>query len=231
MDAKAQQLTNDLNGALDAINAQTYTRIAPSCARVSTMTITARLNVDKVCRDSMAIAVSLMDGTGPLSSSKASRKRKPPSVFYNQFSCCHGTKSIKVFKNGRMHVTGCTSPVQFLEVASAVCTLMTEVAGISACDGSASVRVLDFDVHMINMNFGVGTPLYLQDLLTKCASRGFIASYDADTYPGLNVKMPINDRHVTALVFKSGKIIITGAKRVADIVQAHRMITSMLDGG
>lgn len=230
---KAHDLTLQLDGALGRINARSYAHLAPTRAALSTMTITAASNVKRVCKDSMQIALSLVDGDGPLSASaEGKRKRKKAAVFYNQVTIRHGTKSVKVFNNGSMHVTGCTTPGQFLGVAAAVCALMGDTAGLVPENGDAEVRVVDFEVQMINLNFGAGRQLYLQGLCDACASLGYTASYDADVYPGLNLKLPVAGQpgqRVTVLVFRSGKIIITGAKTAAQLEEAHGVITGVLD--
>lgn len=229
--AKAVVLAADLEGALARINARTFQTLAPSVASVSTITITSTLNVRKVCRDSVQIALSLVEGSGPLTASDpkpGKRKRESSgSVFFNQVTLRHGTKSIKLFNNGSMHITGCTSPTEFIEVSSAVCALMEYTAGIEGEDGPVSVQ--DFDIQMINMNFGAGRTLYLQALRDTCVSQGLSASYDPDTYPGLNVKLPIGERRVTVLLFKSGRVIVTGAKTAAELEEAHARITDVLD--
>ena len=224
---KARALTWQLDRTLRAIN-----RRGCGKAKVSTMTVTARLNTSKVCRESLAIALSLVDGDGALSATKKrtnkkSCKRKPRAEFYNQITMYHGTKSLKIFRNGRMHVTGCASPMQFLDVASAACKMIQDTAGVIAEDGG-NVGVVDFNIEMINLNFEAPTPLFLQELNRTCASMGYTASYDADTYPGLNVKIPAGDRHVTALLFKSGKVIITGAKTPEELDAAHCKIVELL---
>ena len=227
---KASKVAHELEQAMATINGRTFAAMQPSRASISTMTITATLNVKRVCRESLMIAMSLVEGSGPLTeTAKKSHKRKQatPAVFYNQITVRHGTKSVKVFNNGSIHVTGCTSPTEFLSVASAVCKMMGEVAGIETVDGSA-VCVTGFEIQMINMNFGAGKQLYLQGLRDTCASLGYVASYDADVYPGLNIKLPVGDRRVTVLIFRSGKIIITGAKSAADLEEAHRMITEVV---
>lgn len=230
--ALVDQLSGEIDAALVRINSRPYAQLQPTPATISTMTVTATLNVSRVCRDSMAIALSVVDGDGPLTvSSKhaAKRRKRPSSVFFNQITMRHGTKSVKVFYNGSMHVTGCTSLAEFWKVATAVCAFMGDVAGIETTDKTGAVCIQHFNVQMINMNFGAGKGLFLQELRDTCASLGYIASYDSDTYPGLNIKLPVGDRRITVLMFKSGKVIITGAKTADELDRAHAMITKVLD--
>ena len=212
------------------MNSCQYVGLRPSPATLSTMTITGTTNLSRVCRDSILIALSLVEGQSPLTEVRSKpRKRKQSTAFYNQLTMCHGSKSVKVFNNGSMHVTGCTSPTEFVDIATTVCALMGEVAGLESSDGSEGIFLTDFCIQMINLNFAAGTHIYLQRLRDVCASMGFVASYDADVYPGLNVKLPVDGQRVTVLIFRSGKIIITGAKKSSHLQQAHEIITRILD--
>lgn len=228
VEQRARALSDELDRAVGRMNGKRFQHLRPSRASISTMTITASLNVKRVCKDSMVIALSLVDGDGPLTTAKT-HKRKRTAVFFNQITLRHGTKSVKVFYNGSMHVTGCTSPMQFADIAAAVCAFMANVAGVETAQGDSNVRVKGFDIQMINMNFGAGAQLHLQSLRDTCTARGYTASYDSDMYPGLNIKVPVGARHATILMFKSGKVIVTGTKSVEELEQAHTLITDLLD--
>ena len=232
LEEKVRACQSDLTAALRNINSRKFRVLKPTAAAVSTITITSALNVKKVCRDSMLIALSLIDGDGALSSGESrKRKRKRTAEFFNQVTMRHGTKSIKVFGNGSMHFTGCTSLQQFAHIAEEVCAMLRDVAGIEATDGMEDLHLVDFCIQMINLNFGAGRSLHLQGLRDRCTELGYVASYDADMYPGLNVKVPVGERRVTVLLFKSGKVIITGAKTPSELEQAYVMITDVLDQG
>lgn len=225
---QARALDHELEQAVGRINARTFQRLQPTRASISTMTITASLNVKRVCKDSMVIALSLVDGDGPLTTAKT-YKRKRTAMFYNQITLRHGTKSVKVFNNGSMHVTGCTSPMQFVDIASAVCAFMGKTAGVETVDGDFDVRVRSFDIQMINLNFSAGALLHLQRLRDRCVESGLVASYDSDMYPGLNIKVPVGNRTATVLMFRSGKVIVTGSKTAHELESVHGLITDMLD--
>ena len=50
-------------------------------------------------------------------------------------------------------------------------------------------------------------------------------------YPGINVKIPSNfevDKNVSLLIFRSGSIIITGAKNAKDILDSYLFITETI---
>jgi TATA-box binding protein (TBP) (component of TFIID and TFIIIB) len=227
---------SELDDTLRRINIKRYSDMVCTPASVTAMTITAKLNVKAVCRDTVAIALSMVEGDGPLSSTKTKkvetrsrRKRAGSGAFYNQFTMYYGSKSVKVFRNGSVHVTGCQSPREFVRVTKAVCNLIQDIGGIEPEEGGR-LTVSDVAVRMINMNFGIDRRLHLRALCDVCVAAGFTARYDADVYPGLNVKLPIGGRVITVLLFKSGKVIITGARTAQELECAHAMITSLVAG-
>lgn len=227
---RARGLQHDIAGALATMTSCEYTELRPTPPTLSTMTITGTTTLMRVCRASILIALSLVEGESPLTEVKSKpRKRKQSTAFYNQITICHGRKSVKVFNNGSMHITGCTSPTEFVDVASTVCALLGDVAGLESKAGTEGIHLTDFSIQMINLNFAAGTHVYLKRLRDVCTSMGFVASYDADVYPGLNVKLPVDGQRVTVLIFRSGKIIITGAKKSCHLQQAHEIITRVLD--
>lgn len=217
-----------LASALRAMNTGTYNVLTPSPTAVSTMTVTAQLNVSSVCRDKLLVAVGWMEGEGPLTAERKPTRptsRPPKPDFNNQTTVRYGSKSIKMFRNGSVHVTGCKSMADFVQAVSAVCDAMTQ-AGIEP----GGVRVTGFDTQMINVTFNANATLGLRELRELCLMRGWGAMYDADVYPGLNVKIPVcQDRRVTALVFRSGSVILTGAKTAAHVQEAHQQLTRILD--
>ena len=222
-------MENALTSALCAMNTgQGYAVLAPSATAVSTMTMTAQLNVSSVCRTQLLVAVGWMEGEGPLTTERRtpSRFAKPRRAdFNNQTTVRYGTKSIKMFRNGSVHVTGCKTMEEFVQAVTAVCDAMTQ-AGIEP-DG---VRVTDFHAHMINVTFNTNQTLGLRGLRDHCIGRGWAATYDADVYPGLNMKIPVSGGPVvTALVFRSGNVILTGAKTAEHVREAHHTLTHMLD--
>jgi TATA-box binding protein (TBP) (component of TFIID and TFIIIB) len=234
----AQQLSRDLVASIAHLRSRRHRGMQPSPVNLTTMTITAALNLTKVCHQSLLLAAELAGDSGPITKApdkkRKAKKRKAPEAdsrdpeFYNQVTLQHGTKSIKVFKNGSLQVTGCKSPLQFLGIAEDMCRFMEDDAGMGSMMGH--IHVTDFRVQMINLNFEVGTALYLALLRDMFISKGHMASYDADVYPGLNVKLRLQTgAMVTVLVFRSGKLIITGAKTAPDMEAAYSQVMLVLE--
>lgn len=212
-------LDGDLARALSAMNSRCS---AGGGAAVSTMTLSACVNVADVCRDVLLVAVEWAEGA-----LHVPRKRK--REFDNQTTVRHGSKSVKLFRNGRVHVTGCKSLADFQAAVADVCAALSD-AGVRTSDGQP-MRFDRVTVHMMNVTFDAGSRLRLRPLRDALTALGHAVRYDADVYPGLNAKLCTGDgRRVTALVFGSGKVILTGACGPADLDRAHRELVGAIDG-
>lgn len=235
---EAMHVDARISGALESMRSRVLSHLLTTTpVKLTTMTITAMTNVKSVCRLALMMGAEMLDDCGKLSISNGTKKRKrgeeaPPRSFYNQVTLTwNGSKSIKVFDNGRIHVTGCTSILEFMDIVSGVCDLVESTLGDTMRQRLGGVRVENFDIHLINLNFAVAIELGLEQLREMFVSRGHVASLDADVYPGLNVKLRIPGvtRMPSVLLFKSGKVIMTGTKTVDELEAAFVVLTDMLN--
>lgn len=219
--------------------------VQSACPSVSTMTILARTrpvleskDEDKIdldafvaCFENPAFQPTVMDR--PLNvkvpTDRMMRTGKLRRTFYNQisvwFSDATSKKNIKVFRNGNLHITGEKNPEANIAIARDVCKVLEQ------CFGRARV-VYDFDVQMVNTNFRVSIGLMLGPLREAVARDPQVvrASYDPETYPGLNCKVKVSSGRVASvLVFNSGHVIITGIKQFSELSQAFAFITGFID--
>ena len=71
-----------------------------------------------------------------------------------------------------------------------------------------------------------------EDLKNILVSRGYSATFSAlSRYPGINLKYPSKmekDKQISLLIFRSGSIIITGAKYADDISESYKFITNII---
>lgn len=199
--------------------------VARPCT-VSTMTISGKLNLPRVCRVQLGVAVEWTNN------SKMKMGGIPGHrAFNNQTTVTVESKSVKIFHNGSVHVAGCKSARDFQRALGIVCESLNQ-AGIVPPPGSGSVevRLIAVNIDMINISFSVSCHLGLVDLLQHALRLGWVAYYDADVYPGLKIKIPTHcgDRPVTALMFKSGRIILAGAKSPQASRAAHEALLSLI---
>jgi transcription initiation factor TFIID TATA-box-binding protein len=82
-------------------------------------------------------------------------------------------------------------------------------------DAGIKVSFKDFKIQNIVASVSVGFPLKLQEL---AESNGPYVSYEASLFPGAVLR--VSNPKVVFLLFRSGKIVITGAKDISDIERA-----------
>lgn len=129
-------------------------------------------------------------------------------------------KNCKVFSNGKFHLTGSRSAAEALSTLKLV--LRTIKALRPECvQLERPVKIQSAKVQMLNTDFRVDTPLNLEALRDTVTSKyGVYCRYEPDHFPGCNIKFA----SATILAFKSGSIIMTGAKCMGDIAMAFAFI-------
>ena len=149
------------------------------------------------------------------------------TTFYNQvtvgYTDQYSTKSIKVFPNGSFQVAGCSDLYDCQRVSKQLSFLLSNILKIEL---SAEA----FRVVMINTNFSMNRPVNLHMILEKLGSE-FDTSFNPDRYSAVKIKFrPQNDmKQVTASVFSTGKIIVTGAETLKEIAFAYDILNTYLE--
>jgi hypothetical protein len=78
---------------------------------------------------------------------------------------------------------------------------------------------------MINTDFRLNVPLNLEALRETTAGKyNVFCRYEPDQYPGCNIKFG----ECSILAFRSGCVIITGAKRLEDVSRAYAFILGIV---
>lgn len=241
------ELSNDLLTTCENIErmneyVEKMTSIEPSTLKLSTMTIFSRLDVPEGFLLNKVIEYYLENGNDkikeimgldihivfPIRKSKKTSRGKNISNFFNQLTFWYKDctkKSVKLFINGNVHVTGCRSLDEYSNLMQHVCKFMDYLFP----DSAKKCRVQDIDIQMVNTNFSVGRGLDLSRLKRILLDQGMCATYDREVYPGLNLKVPTSaGREASVLVFISGNIIITGVRHFYEVYEAYKFITESI---
>lgn len=164
---------------------------------------------------------------------------KPRKQFRNQFTTTipimdewikTGGKihnvSLKIFNNGRLHMTGCNSDSMIKAIISKAIALII----VSNSVGLPNFTVHKHEVLMINTSFDVGKKLCLHTLWMKLLKEyNLCSTYDLKVYVGINSKyISSSGDQVTMLIFNSGKVILTGPKNIESINEAFKFIKSIV---
>jgi len=157
------------------------------------------------------------------------KRGKKKKTFFNQASIhykTHTTKCVKVFSNGRLHITGVTSMIEASEVCMFTCDILNKTMG-SITGGK--VEPIDLRICMINTNFAINHGINIIKLKNILQNQEkYTCSYTPDTYPGLKIKYTHEySKNISSIfIFSSGQVVITGVKLLIDINDVY---DSLLD--
>lgn len=153
------------------------------------------------------------------------------TAFYNQvtigYQDAYSRKSIKIFGNGAIQVAGCSDLFDCRRILKQLAFILSYVLELTE-----PPPVADADVKMINTNFSLNSSVNLNKIIGKFAKvPGFKVTFDPDRYSAVKVKFVpgIGMKQVTASIFSTGKIIVTGAQTLDEIAQAYKILNENLD--
>lgn len=155
------------------------------------------------------------------------------TTFYNQVTIGYrdhsSQKSIKLFPNGSVQVAGCSDLFDCERILKQVAFLVSKTLGVKV---DQAHLLEEMSIKMINTNFSLNSFVNLNKVIQRFGqSSRFRVSFDPDRYSAVKVKFsPGPDmKQVTASVFSTGKIIVTGAQTLVEIALAYKIINEQLD--
>ena len=83
---------------------------------------------------------------------------------------------------------------------------------------------------MINTNFSLNSSVNLNKVIQAFKNKKFKVSFDPDRYSAVKAKFEPGPgmKEVTASVFSTGKIIVTGAQTLEEIAKSYEMINTII---
>ena len=151
------------------------------------------------------------------------------TTFYNQVTIGYRdnytTKSIKVFPNGSFQVAGCADMYDCVRVTRSLSHLLSQILG------REDIKTAPFHVVMINTNFALNHQVNLMEIFDQLSSKSkYDVSFDPDRYSAVKIKFSPKPgmKQVTASVFSTGKVIVTGAETLREIAFAYETLNSEL---
>jgi TATA-box binding protein (TBP) (component of TFIID and TFIIIB) len=153
-----------------------------------------------------------------------------PTAFYNQvtigYEDAYSRKSIKLFPNGSIQVAGCSDLFDCRRILKQLSFILKLVLNLEE-----EIPVGDASIKMINTNFSLNSSVNLNKVIQKFSVQsGFKVTFDPDRYSAVKVKFtPKPDqKQVTASIFSTGKIIVTGAQTLDEIAGAYETINRVI---
>ena len=237
---------NGLEGKLDILNNVNYTSIS-----ISTMTICFNFNqfVDlNLLKEKLPEKLKVT--FNPNSKKSKIKKKKGTDSFYNSFDIkltfvdivngkpLFSNVSIFIFPNGRVKAAGVKTQNTINIMIEELIYLIKYVPGTVKFPNNLLAE--NIKIQRICSDFKIkpikddpdGWCLKQEDLKNIIVKKGYSATFSSlSRYPGINVKYPSvveKDKNVSLLIFRSGSIIITGAKNMKDISTSYTFITDII---
>jgi TATA-box binding protein (TBP) (component of TFIID and TFIIIB) len=193
---------------------------------VSTITLICNLNIDRICMqtfcerfDEKNIEMKRYKRNKEFEITKRGKIKKS---FFNQVTlnyCDISKKSIKVFSNGKLQLTGLTSCLECNIVASMVNGWLKKYLE------DDTICITKMYIGMINSNFSMMTNLDLIKLNGILNIDPWVVSiYNPESYPAINMKYVKDDVSVSVFIFATGNIVITGGKQLSDMRVAYQFV-------
>lgn len=204
----------------------------PSWVKVTTITMVSKfleaVDIKKIKERMTALKSVRLRMVGTKSEGFEWKLRE--TKFYNQITLgyvdANSTKSVKVFPNGSVQVAGCSDLFDCNRIIKQL-THLVKILTMSKTD----IPVDSFKVVMINTNFSLNYNINLfnlTDIFHK--EKMFTVSFDPDRYSAVKIKFkPASDmKQITASVFSTGKVIVTGAETLKEIAFAYNILNQYI---
>ena len=199
----------------------------PSWVKITTITIISKflqeIDIPKLrnyFQEKESIKISIKGSTF-----EGHEWKVKPTTFYNQITLGYvdqySTKSIKVFPNGSVQIAGCSDLFNCKSVIKQLTFILNEILKVD-------IPSEGFRVVMINTNFSLNYNINLMETARLFGNNQVFSSvtFDPDRYSAVKIKFkPADDmKQVTASIFSTGKIIVTGAETLKEIAFAYNII-------
>ena len=152
------------------------------------------------------------------------------TAFYNQVSVGYedqySNKSIKMFPNGSVQVAGCSDLRDCKRIMRQLSFLVQKIL-----EREEPLTIDNFRVVMINTNFSMNSSVNLMKVIDVLSVEPkFVVSFNPERYSAVKVKFhpAANTKQVTASIFSTGKIIVTGAETLREIALAYEVLNEKL---
>ena len=216
---------------------------------ISTMTICFNFNqhIDlKKLKSNLPDTLSI--SYRPESKKSKIPKKKGTDSFYNSFdikitivdhtNMIFSNISIFIFPNGKVKAAGVKTINTINLMISEIIQIINYVPG--TVEFPEKLTGENIKIQMICSDFKIkpvkddsdGWCLKQEELKNILVKENYSATFSAlSRYPGINLKVPSiieKDKNISLLIFRSGCIIITGAKNAIDICEGYRFIINTI---
>ena len=148
--------------------------------------------------------------------------------------------SLKIFKNGSIQMSGIKCIQACNTVLNKLILELTREYGIiedgkmveiGFIDDIDTLEVYSFKVDMINSGFQLNYEVNRENLYNQLLECKIECKFEPSIHAGVNIKFSPTgaEKKVSIFVFESGNIIITGAKKVSNILESYNYISKFME--
>jgi len=177
------------------------------------------------------------------------KKKKKKNCFQNQMTVeikpdlskyPDSKVSLKIFKNGSIQMSGIKCIQACNTVLSKLINELTREYGIIEDNKIVDIRfieeiseldVYNFKIDMINSGFQLNYEVNRENLYNQLLENKIECKFEPSIHAGVNIKFSPTgaEKKVSIFVFESGNIIITGAKKVSNILESYKYINMFME--
>jgi TATA-box binding protein (TBP) (component of TFIID and TFIIIB) len=203
-------------------------RPAPSWVRITTITMISKfleeIDLKKFKEKFKELGSITVRRAG--SRFKGFEWKMKDTAFYNQvtigYEDAYSRKSVKIFGNGAIQVAGCSDLFDCRRILKQLAFILHKVLELEAPPPVAAA-----DIKMINTNFSLNSSVNLNKIIQKFSQvNGVRVAFDPDRYSAVKLKFAPGQgmKQVTASIFSTGKIIVTGAQTLDEIAESYKIL-------
>ena len=191
---------------------------------------------------------------------RKSRKPEKKKTFFNQVTIHvfqDKLVNVKLFNNGKIQMTGLKYEDHGIKVLHKLIPYIQELDSTNEHKvfTQREITCKPMNIVLINSDFDIKYSIQRDVLHREILDAGLYSSYEPCIYPGVNIKYYFNAnqsngickctsmcngkgdglsdggcKRITVAVFKSGKIIITGARSREQLELSYHFITNFING-
>lgn len=131
-------------------------------------------------------------------------------------------RSVKLFPNGIIHITGCSNPKEVNKILNEVQGILDEIF-----PDNLTTPMIEVEIQLINATFKVPHHVDQLSLVEKYKmSRKYVTniSFNPETYSAVKANM----FGLSASVFKTGSVVLSGAKTLESLICAYDFLNTIL---
>lgn len=147
-------------------------------------------------------------------------KKSLKKSFYNSITFNINNLAIKIFSNGNIHITG------YSDIDNSILLVKELLKELEI-----EIYIDDFDIQLINTHYKVNYNINLNILkeeINKIKDNVF-ASYDLERHMSVKIKLKIEDRNTSIMVFYTGSILISGIKTPNELIKSFNFINNFIN--